>query len=94
VAGHGLSGHTEDLLAVWSRFVDAGQKIDPGCSARESALTALDVLEWFDPDPFLAAIGCTQVQDRRPTGIAGGRRAVRLGSPDVWREAIAEIDTP
>jgi hypothetical protein len=62
VAEHGLSGHAEDLRAVWARFVAPGQKIDPGCRAKESALTALDVLEWFDAEPFLAAVRYTQFE--------------------------------
>jgi HEAT repeat protein len=61
-AARGLTGYTDDLLAVWSRFVEQGPKIDPGCRAKESALTALDVLDWSDPDPFLAAIRYTQFE--------------------------------
>jgi hypothetical protein len=62
VAQHGLAGFTQELLAVWNRFVDPGPKLDPGCRAKESALVALDTLECFDPEPFLVAIRYIQLE--------------------------------
>ncbi len=62
VAQHNLAGFAQELTAVWARFVDPGAKLDPGCRAKESALTALDTLEWFDPDPFLSAIRYVQME--------------------------------
>lgn len=62
VAQYSMAGFTQELLAVWSRFIDPGAKLDPGCRAKESALVALDSLEWFDPDPFLTAIRYVQLE--------------------------------
>ena len=63
-----LDGFIEPLRAIWPRFIDNGAKTDPGCRAKESALTALDTLEILDPDPFLAA-----VRHRQFEPVAGGR---------------------
>ncbi|MBN2196524.1 MAG: HEAT repeat domain-containing protein [Polyangiaceae bacterium] len=62
IARHGWRGFEADLQAVWGRFVDPGPKLDPGCRAKAAALTALDVLELFDPDPFLQAIRYVQFE--------------------------------
>jgi hypothetical protein len=62
IAQYSLPDFTQELLQVWSRFNDPGPKLDPGCRAKEAALTALDALEWFDPDPFLTAIRYTQFE--------------------------------
>jgi hypothetical protein len=76
VARNGLPGFTRELLGVWNRFIDPGPKLDPGCRAKESALVALDTLESFDPDPFLAAIRYTQLEPGYggATDTAGGVR--------------------
>jgi HEAT repeat protein len=68
VAEHRLEGFREVLLGIWARFVDNAAKTDPGCRAKEAALTALDQLESLDPDPFLAAIHYRQLEP-----VAGGR---------------------
>jgi len=62
VAEHALEGFQSALSAVWPRFVAKGSKGDPGCRAKEAALTALDRLEGFDPDPFLAAVRFKQME--------------------------------
>lgn len=76
VAQYSLAGFTQELLAVWDRFVDPGPKLDPGCRAKESTIIALDALEWFDPDPFLKAIRYTQQEPGYggATDTAGGIR--------------------
>jgi hypothetical protein len=68
VGEHGLDGYVETLRAVWARFLDNAAKADPGCRAKEAALTALDQLEILDPDPFLAAVRYRQFEP-----VAGGR---------------------
>src|SRR5688572_1056152 len=45
VKTHALSDCAELLRAIWSRFAPHGAKVDPGCRAKEAALTALDHLE-------------------------------------------------
>lgn len=82
VMTHALQGHVEDLLTVWARFVDPGSKLDPGCRAKEAALTALDTLEWFDPDPFLVAIRYIQKEPAYgpPVDTAGGVRQRALSA--------------
>lgn len=62
VGQHSLARYTPELIAIWNRFNDPGAKLDPGCRAKESALVALDSLEWFDPDPFLLAIRYVQME--------------------------------
>lgn len=62
VARHSLSGFERELASVWDRFAQNGAKLDPGCRAKEAALSALDRLETLDPDPFLAAIRYTQLE--------------------------------
>ncbi len=62
-----LSGHEERLIRVWERFSAGGAK-DPGCRAKEAALTALDQLEGFDPDPFIEGVHCHQLEP-----VMGGR---------------------
>jgi hypothetical protein len=51
-----------ELLEVWPRFCKNAVKCDPGCRAKEAALTALDHSEWLDPDPFLAAVRYQQFE--------------------------------
>jgi HEAT repeat protein len=68
VAEHRLEGLQDALLAIWPRFVESPAKADPGCRAKEAALTALDQLEILDPDPFLAAVRYRQLEP-----VAGGR---------------------
>jgi HEAT repeat protein len=68
VGEHGLDGFKEALMAIWPRFVENAAKTDPGCRAKEAALTALDQLEILDPDPFLAAVRYRQLEP-----VAGGR---------------------
>jgi HEAT repeat protein len=68
VAEHRLEGFKGALLAIWPRFVENPVKTDPGCRAKEAALTALDQLEILEPDPFLAAIRYRQFEP-----VAGGR---------------------
>lgn len=56
IAGRlGLESQIAALTGVWSRFADGGPKLDPGCRAKDAALTALDRLEHTDPEPFLPA---------------------------------------
>lgn len=76
IAQHSLAQYAQELLAVWQHFVGAGIKADPGCRAKESALLALDTLEWFDPDPFLAAVRHVQLEPGYggATDTAGGVR--------------------
>jgi hypothetical protein len=62
VAEHALTGFERALGAVWPRFVVKGPKGDPGCRAKEAALTALDRLEGFDSDPFVAAVRFKQLE--------------------------------
>jgi hypothetical protein len=62
IAQYSLPDFTQNLVGIWPRFIDPGPKLDPGCRAKEAALTALDALEWFDPDPFLTAIRYTQFE--------------------------------
>ncbi|MBN1609039.1 MAG: hypothetical protein JW940_20595 [Polyangiaceae bacterium] len=68
VGEHRLEGFKDALLGIWPRFVENPAKTDPGCRAKEAALTALDQLEILDPDPFLAAIRYRQLEP-----VAGGR---------------------
>ena len=68
IGEHALDAHRDGLLEVWPRFAEKGAKTDPGCRAKEAALTALDNLELLDPDPFLAAIRFRQFEP-----VAGGR---------------------
>jgi hypothetical protein len=68
IGEHRLEGHTEALLGVHARFAEDGAKVDPGCRAKEAALTALDLLELLDPSPFLAAIRYHQLEP-----VLGGR---------------------
>ena len=69
VVGRHLLPEFETLLSgVWSRFLPNAAKTDPGCRAKEAALTALDELETLDPDPFLPAIRYVQMEP-----VAGGR---------------------
>src|SRR5690606_25815632 len=63
-----LPNFEEDLAAIWGRFANGVHKLDPGCRAKCAALTALDKLEHFDPDPFLPAVRFIQLEP-----IAGGR---------------------
>jgi hypothetical protein len=76
IAQHSLPNFTQQLLGIWERFLEPGSKLDPGCRAKESALVALDAIEWFDPDPFLAAIRYRQLEPGfgGPTDTAGGVR--------------------
>jgi HEAT repeat protein len=62
VARHAHGGFESELSAVWARFAANGAKVDPGCRAKDAALTALDRLESMDPDPFLAAIRYRQLE--------------------------------
>lgn len=62
VGQHNLAGLAQELTHVWSRFAASGAKVDPGCRAKESALTALDTLEWFDPEPFILAVRYVQME--------------------------------
>lgn len=62
VARHALPGLERELKAVWARFADNGAKVDPGCRAKDAALTALDRLETLDPDPFLVAARYRQLE--------------------------------
>ncbi len=57
-----------ELGAVWRRFAGGSHRVDPGCRAKCAALTALDRLESFDPDPFLHAVRFVQLEP-----VAGGR---------------------
>ena len=68
VGRHLLHGFEPALREVWNRFVANAAKADPGCRAKEAALTALDQLETLDPDPFLPAIRYVQLEP-----VAGGR---------------------
>jgi len=68
VGRHLLPGFEPLLLGVWSRFLDNAAKADPGCRAKEAALTALDQLENLDPDPFVPAVRYVQMEP-----VAGGR---------------------
>jgi HEAT repeat protein len=68
IGKHGLAGFEKELSTVWNRFVNNPAKIDPGCRAKCAALTALDQLESFDPDPFLVAVGYVQMEP-----VLGGR---------------------
>lgn len=76
IAQHSLAQYAKELLAVWQHFIAAGMKADPGCRAKESALVALDSLEWFDPEPFLVAIRYVQMEPGYggSTDTAGGVR--------------------
>jgi HEAT repeat protein len=68
IGEHKLHGHNESLLGIQARFAQDGAKVDPGCRAKEAALTALDLLELLDPSPFLAAIRYRQLEP-----VLGGR---------------------
>jgi HEAT repeat protein len=56
------------LRDVWDHFLENAAKTDPGCRAKEAALTALDQLQILDPDPFLPALRYVQLEP-----VAGGR---------------------
>jgi HEAT repeat protein len=60
VARHQLQDFDAELAAVFARFRENGAKTDPGCRAKAAALTTLDGLERFDPEPFLEAIRYAQ----------------------------------
>ena len=82
VAQHVLVDYANDLLAVWGRFLDPAAKLDPGCRAKEAALRALDTLEWWDADPFLAAVRYVQMEPAYgpPVDTAGGIRQRALSA--------------
>ena len=62
IGEHELEGFGAELVAVWPRFAEEGKKRDPGCRAKEAALTALDRTGHVDPDPFLGAIRYRQLE--------------------------------
>jgi HEAT repeat protein len=62
IARHELGGFERELEAVWQRFAQNGAKVDPGCRAKDAALTALDRLEIMDPEPFLVAARYRQLE--------------------------------
>ncbi len=68
VGRHLLSGFEVQLCGVWGRFLEGAAKTDPGCRAKEAALTALDQLDTLDPDPFLLGVRHVQMEP-----VAGGR---------------------
>ena len=91
VAERSLDGCADALGRVWARFVENGAKTDPGCRAKEAALTALDRLEIFDPEPFLCAVRHRQFERAAGGAVdtAGGVRLralfalFRLNHPDA-----------
>lgn len=86
-----LEGYEQELRGVWPRFRENAAKADPGCRAKEAALTALDLLEVLDPAPFLDAIRYRQLEPAHGGSVdtAGGvrQRALlalfRLCHPDA-----------
>lgn len=98
-----LAGFEADLSGVFGRFSENGAKRDPGCRAKQAALTALDRLEGFDAEPFLPAIRYRQLEPvyGKPADTAGGVRAralyalCRLRHPDAVLHAgelLADAD--
>jgi HEAT repeat protein len=85
ITQHELDGYRTELLEVWPRFAENGPKRDPGCRAKEAALTALDFTGLVDPEPFLRAIRYRQLEP-----VAGGSvdtaAGVRLRAlSGLWR---------
>lgn len=80
VGDHTLRGFELALRAVWPRFCQNVPKSDPGCRAKEAALSALDFLETLDPEPFLAAIRYHQFEPALGARVdtAGGVRVRAL----------------
>lgn len=91
VSEHRLENVRDSVAEVWPRFVENGAKTDPGCRAKEAALTALDALELLDPQPFLTAIRYRQLESVAGGKVdtAGGLRVralyalFRMGHPDA-----------
>lgn len=72
-----LAGYAERLRDAWLRLVDAGPTADPGCRGKVAVLEALDVLEWMDTEPFLAAARFVQEEKAwgPPVDTAAGVRS-------------------
>jgi hypothetical protein len=62
VGEHALTHLAPALRDVWPRFVSNAAKTDPGCRAKEAALSALDRLELLEPEPFLLAVRYQQLE--------------------------------
>jgi len=103
VKARSLPGFEELLRQVWPRFSENGAKLDPGCRAKEAALTALDHLELLSPEPFLGAVRYRQLEPAAGGSVdtAGGvrQRALfalfRLCHPDALLyagELLADAD--
>lgn len=72
-----LSGYAERLRDAWQHLLDAGATADPGCRGKVAVLEALDVLEWMDTEPFLAASRFVQEEKAwgPPVDTAAGVRS-------------------
>jgi hypothetical protein len=70
-----LAGYEAALRGVWQRFLHNAAKTDPGCRAKEAALTALDRLTTLDPEPFVAAVRYVQYEP-----VFGGRADTASGT--------------
>ena len=77
VKDRALSGYAERLRDAWQHLVDAGPAADPGCRGKVAVLEALDVLEWMDTEPFLAASRFVQEEKAwgPPVDTAAGVRS-------------------
>jgi hypothetical protein len=91
IAERALAGHEASVVAAYQELSGERAGSDPGCSAKEALLWALDALEHSDAELFARAAAHTQVENvkgkRRES--AGGVRArgllglARLGHQDL-----------
>ena len=62
VADHGHASLTPELVAAFARFLKDPVKTDPQCWAKNAIVKALAVLEFQEPDVFLAGMRHVQLE--------------------------------
>lgn len=91
-----------ELLAAFERFMEAPEKSDPGCAAKQPLIEALDTLGHSNPDVYLAGIRHFQHEpvyggsEDTAAGVRGanGHALLNCGYADGFLEMAALVRDP